>query len=63
MEAFNVFLHKTMRLCPDHLLEINIKSNRVLSKKVIKLIRNYAGNLLKAIDFRDCLFTFEDVKE
>ena len=63
MEAFNVFLHKTMQLCPDHLLEINIKSNRVLSKNVIKLIRKYAGNLLKAIDFRDCLFNFGDVRQ
>jgi hypothetical protein len=34
-----------------------------LGKEVIELIRKYAGNVVKSIDFRDCIFGFLDVKE
>lgn len=56
-------LHKVLQLHPLALLEISIRSNRILSKDVISLINKYAGSRLRALDFRNCLFTYSEVQQ
>lgn len=58
IDLFNVALHKVLQLHPLCLLEISIRSNRILGKEAISLINKYAGSRLKALDFRNCLFGY-----
>lgn len=45
----------------EPLLHINLKNNRLLSIDCIRMIHLYASDYVTSIDFRNCLFDFNDV--
>ena len=48
---------------PNAFIQIIIKDNRVLGKEVISLLKKFGCNKIKSIDFRNCLFKYEEVEE
>jgi len=40
------------------MVEISIRSNRILGIEAVDMIHKYAGSQLKSFDFRDCIFGF-----